>query len=266
LTGDGKTVTRVKVRFTAAKGRAMARRKQAKWYSAAVFFAALAASGVAAASAAAAGVPAQIRAIASPYMPTVSRVQLQAAEATDTDQQIAQAIRAALAARGISVDDTAPLILTYDTQISSETASRAAGSEPTVDLSELGAPGDSAEMGVPLDVGPQFGDAIPGALPQAVTIEAGSGGMVEGGGLVTPAGILPEMPAVATDPAGGEQPYSLVFTLGMDGAPPIWTGSITARLPEQNPIAVGRFLAAPLIAAIGKSGRANIVVTNPGPR
>jgi hypothetical protein len=199
-------------------------------------------------------------------MPTVSRVQLQAAEATDTDQQIAKAIGAALAARGISVDETAPLILTYDTQISSETVSRTAGSEPTVDQTELGAPGDSAEMGVPLDVGPQYGDVIPGTLPEAVTVEAGPGGVAVGGGLVTPAGILPEMPAVATDPAGGDQPYSLVFTLGMDGAPPIWTGSITARLPEQNPIAVGRFLAAPLVAAIGKSGRANIVVPNPDPR
>ncbi len=208
------------------------------------------------------GVPAVVKAIASPWMPAIDRVQVQALEASDVDDQLIAAITAALAKRGITVDPAATLILSYDTEISSDTADTAAGSEPTVDQTELGAQGESRELFTPLDVGTLYGEFSPGAMPEAIGLEVGSGGAYatksEGLGPteVVPLGGRPVM-------AGG-QPYSLYFTLGRDGAAPVWIGSIRASLPEQDPVAVGRVMVPPLVLAIGRSGTSTIMIPSPG--
>jgi hypothetical protein len=222
---------------------------------------------VAAGAASPPGVPALVKAVASPWMPTIDRVQVQALEASDVDDQLVAAITAALAKRGITVDPAATLILYYDTEINSDTADTAAGSEPTVDQTELGAPGASRELFTPLDVGTLYGEYTPGQMPEVISVDVGSGGTSVSEGLATPAGVIPER----TAGGGGQarlaargQPYSLYFTLGRDGGSPVWSGSIQANMPEQDPAAVGRAMVPPLVLAIGRSGKSTIIIPSPG--
>lgn len=209
-------------------------------------------------------VPARIHAVASPWMPKITSVQLQPEEDTDTDNQLEQTITKALAKRGITVDPAAPMILYYDTEISSATAGGGAGSEPTVDQTEIGAPGDSQEMFSPDDIGVLYGENTPGAVPMTVITQVGPEGTASAEGFAGPWGFVPvgDGGGQPLEPTGG-QPYSLSFTIGEDGAPPVWSGSIRTRLPQQDPELVAQVMVPPLVYVIGRKGNSRVLIQTP---
>lgn len=227
----------------------------ARGWTAAARLLALAGSAASLLSAAAAQdatsrVRATIQAVAGPAVPAIERVALQAQSAEDVDQRLEATITAALAARGIAVDAAAPLILTYDTEFGNATVA-VPGMDTGVNLTELGDPGTEAEMAGGGAITPETGPLAP-LDPLLPTFSEPFGSEPFGGHV-----------GRGARPAGG-QPYSLMFTIGMDGAPPVWTGSIEAILPPQDPLAVAKVMVPPLVQAIGRSGHGILLLPAPG--
>lgn len=168
--------------------------------------------------------------IAGPPVPAGAPIAVVAEVFNDLNTEVQQVVERALTAHGYTVSQDAPLILSFDTEISGATAdikdtagSNLVGSgEPGAVSSpypELPSEGDGEELGrEPAEIG----------TPQA-TIPLG---------------------AVA---AAGGSVFNLSFTLGQDGRVPIWQGSVTAALPADGPFEAARAMVPVLVERIGRT-------------
>jgi hypothetical protein len=184
---------------------------------------------------------AKVRAVASPWMPTIKRLRIQPDESTAVDTLLEKTIGDALARRGITVDPAAPMTLYYDTEISAETVNPAPGINDT----ELGAPGTDQDLFSPGDFGPVYGENNPNMMLPVPVPQNGQGG------------------AAGQQAQAGGQPYGLSFVIGEPDADPVWSGAIRATMPAQDPEAVARVMTPPLVTAIGRSGRSTILIPLP---
>ena len=189
-----------------------------------------------------------VNAVSGPSVPAGTPIAVVAEEFTDLNTQLQEVVERAMTARGFTVSQDAPLILSFDVEMSSATADIAdraganivGGGEPGATGSpyQQDPTGDPGANESPYQQGPWQGDG--GDLGQEepeiggpqVTIPFGHGG---GGN------------------AGATR--SLSFTLGRDGRPPVWQGSVTATLPRSNPFEAAEAMVPVLVDYIGRTAR-----------
>lgn len=175
--------------------------------------------------AAAGDATAALRAVGDAQVSKGQPISVVAEEFTDVNTRLQDVIEQALAARGYDVQPQAALVLSFDTEMSSQT-------DP-----EAGVRGDPDEQEV-LD---QESDPI---------------GDTSDLGREDPLTPAPQI----QDSFGGEPPlegtqYSLTFVLGREDAPAIWQGDVTAVLPASDPFDVASGMVPVLADHIGQAVR-----------
>ena len=205
----------------------------------------IAAPGTAAAGQGGIGV---VNAIGGPSVSAGTPIAVVAEEFTDLNTQLQEVIERALAGRGFTVNQDAPLILSFDVEMSSATADiedRAGGNivgsgepgatESPYQLDPMGEPGANES---PYQPGPwQGAEGDPGQEDPAVG---------------EPQVTIPFGRAGGGD-AGPRR--SLSFILGRDGRPPVWQGSVTATLPGSTPYEAAQAMVPVLVDYIGRTAR-----------
>ena len=183
------------------------------------------------AAAAAEGGIGVVNAVADPQFPTGQPIAVVAEEFTDLNTQLQDVVERALVAHGFTVTQNAPLILSFDTEMTNATADvqdRAGGN--IVGSGEPGAAPPYEEF-LSEEFGSNLGDEPPEIANPQISMPLGGGGL-----------------------AGGSQ-YSLSFTLGRDGRPPVWEGSVTATLPTSDPFAAAQAMVPVLVSHVGRTVR-----------
>lgn len=155
-----------------------------------------------------------VEAVAGPSVPAGTPIAVVAEEFTDLNTQLQEVVEKALTRRGFTVSQDAPLILSFDVELSNATA----------DIQDR-AGANIVGSGEPGAVQPEI------EQPQ-VMIPFGHSGSGDAGAI-----------------------RSLSFTLGRDGRPPIWQGSVTATLPRSNPLEAARAMVPVLVDYIGRAAR-----------
>ncbi len=175
------------------------------------------------------GAVAELDTVAGPAFPAGTPISVQAEEFTDVNTRLQNVIEKALVARGYTVQSNAAFILSYDTEMSAQTDAEPRGFR---DSGAIEAEREEVDTPPWDDGGGELGRALPDAF--------------DAGDATIPLGD----PAATTD-----NPYSLSFTLGQEGAPAIWQGSVTAALPGQDPFEAAEAMVPVLADHIGKTVR-----------
>ncbi len=188
------------------------------------------------ASAFAQGATFELNAVAGPAFPSGTPISVQAAEFTDLNTRLQEVVEKALTARGYTVQTDAPFILSYDTEMSGQTDPEAPG----------------------------FRDS--GAEEAARDME-NTPGWNDGGGELgrdQPEMYDSNVASIPLESSPGTTPnnYSLSFTLGRDGSPAIWQGSVTAVLPARDPFETAEAMVPVLADHIGQTVRDQKIPTN----
>lgn len=173
-----------------------------------------------------------VNAIAGPSVPAGAPVSVVAGEFTDVNTRLQEVVERALADRGFTVARDAPLILSFDVEMSSRTSDiEHRGGGNIVGSGEPGAE-ESPYVERPWqDAGGELGREQPEIGEPQVTIPFGGGA---GGN-------------------GGRSRHGLSFTLGRDGRPPAWQGSVTATLPTADPFEAAQAMVPVLVDYIGRT-------------
>lgn len=155
-----------------------------------------------------------VDAVAGPSVPAGTPIAVVAEEFTDLNTQLQEVVEKALTRRGFTVSQDAPLILSFDVELSNATA----------DIQ------DRAGANI-------VGSGEPGAAQPEID--------------------QPQVTIPFGHSAGGDAGAirSLSFTLGRDGRPPIWQGSVTATLPRSNPLEAAQAMVPVLVDYIGRTAR-----------
>jgi hypothetical protein len=172
-----------------------------------------------------------VNAVGAPSVPAGTPIAVVAEEFTDLNTELQDVIERALAGHGFTVDQDAPLILSFDVEMTNATADieDRAGAN-IVGSGEPGATESPYEERPLQDAGGELGRYEPEIGGPQVTIPFGHGG-------------------------GGGAKRSLSFVLGRDGRPPIWQGSVTATLPSSNPLEAAQAMVPVLVDYIGRTVR-----------
>jgi hypothetical protein len=170
-----------------------------------------------------------VNAIAGPSVPAGAPVSVVAGEFTDVNTRLQEVVERALADRGFTVARDAPLILSFDVEMSNRTSDiehRGGGN-----IVGSGEPGmDAPSRRLPWqDAGGELGREEPDIGESRFKIPFGGGGN------------------------GGGSRHALSFTLGHDARPPIWQGSVTVTLATTDPFAAAQAMVPVLVNYIGQT-------------
>jgi hypothetical protein len=168
--------------------------------------------------------------VAGPPVPAGAAIAVVAENFNDLNTEVQQVVERALTAHGYTVSQDAPLILSFDTEISGATA----------DIKDT-AGGNLVGSGEP--------GAVSSPYPELPSEGDGEELGREPAEIGTPQVAIP-LGEVA---AAGGSVFNLSFTLGQDGRVPIWQGSVTAALPADGPFAAARAMAPVLVERIGRT-------------
>lgn len=170
-----------------------------------------------------------VNAIAGPSVPAGAPVSVVAGEFTDVNTRLQEVVERALADRGFTVARDAPLILSFDVEMSNRTSDiehRGGGN-----IVGSGEPGmDRPPERLPWqDAGGELGREEPDIGESRFKIPFGGGGN------------------------GGGSRHALSFTLGHDARPPVWQGSVTVTLATTDPFAAAQAMVPVLVNYIGQT-------------
>ena len=155
-----------------------------------------------------------VNAVGEAAIPAGAPIAVVAKEFTDLNSRLQEVVERALADRGFTVAPNAPLILSFDVEMSSETN----------DIEHRGG-GNIVGSGEPGAEQPEIQE------PQVkIPLDGDDGGDV------------------------GSR-HSLSFTMGQDGRPPIWQGSVTATLPTSDPFEAAQAMTPVLAGYVGRNAR-----------
>jgi hypothetical protein len=171
-----------------------------------------------------------VDAVAGPPVPAGAPIAVVAEDFNDLNTEVRPVVERALVARGYTVSQDAPLILSFDTEIS----------DATTDIK------DNAGSNL---VGSGEPGADPSPYPELPSQGAGEELGREPSEIGTPQATIP-LGGVA---AASGSVFNLSFTLGRDGRVPIWQGSVTAALPGDGPFEAARVMVPVLVDRIGRT-------------
>jgi hypothetical protein len=189
-----------------------------------------------------------VDAVAGPSVPAGTPIAVVAEEFSDLNTQLQEVVERALTQRGFTVKQDAPMILSFDVEMSNATADiqdRAGGN--------IVGSGEPGATGSPYQVDPA---GEPGANESPDQPGPWQGGRGDPG-QQDPAVGEPQVTIPFGRAGGGDAGAirSLSFTLGRDGRPPIWEGTVTATLPGSNPYDAARAMVPVLVDYIGRTAR-----------
>jgi len=189
-----------------------------------------------------------VNAVGGPSVPAGTPIAVVAEEFTDLNTQLQDVIERALASHGFTVKQDAPMILSFNVEMSSAT-----------DDIEDQAGGNVVGSGEPgTDESPYQEDPTgePGAneSPYQEDPWQGAAGDL---GEEEPEVEEPQVAIPFGQVGGGDAGAirSLSFTLGRDGRPPVWKGSVSATLPTSNPYEAAKAMVPALVDYIGRTAR-----------
>ena len=189
-----------------------------------------------------------VNAVGGPSVPAGTPIAVVAEEFTDLNTQLQEVIERALAGHGFTVKQDAPLILSFNVELSS--ASADVEDQAGSNIVGSGEPGTDES---PYQQDPT-GDPGANESPYQETPWQGAAGDLgqEEPEFEEPQGAIPFGQGGGGD-AGATR--SLSFTLGRDGRPPVWEGSVTATLPTSNPYEAAQAMVPVLVDYIGRTAR-----------
>ncbi len=175
------------------------------------------------------GAVGQLDAVAGPPLPAGTPISVQAEEFTDLDTRLQEVVEKALIARGYTVQPNAPYVLSFDTEMSSQTDPEPAG------------------------VGEDPVEAVADDMERTPGWNDGGGELGRDQPDMDDSNIA-SIP-LESSPTTNQSHYSLSFTLGRGGSPAIWQGSVSAVLPNGDPFEIAETMVPILTDHIGQTVR-----------
>lgn len=187
-----------------------------------------------------------VDAVGGPSVPAGTPIAVVAEDFTDLNTHLQEVIERALVRRGFTVNQHAPLILSFEVEMSNATADI----DDQAGANVVGS-GEPGAAGSPYQQDPS---GEPGATesPYQQDPWQGAGDDLE---QEEPEFEEPQVAIPFGQGGGGDAGTirSLSFTLGRDGRPPVWEGSVTATLPNSDPFEAAKAMVPVLVDYIGRT-------------